>query len=149
MAKISKGVPLNQQITRRVDKFVLDLLEHAEKQQDNLPLEERIALLTAFGKWVAIKNKLMDVMEGEQLNDIRKRLHDPDASPFSGHTFTREERARGARNAVNKRLGRKYATAGDGAQLADLQARLPRRGDRRPDRNSDAGSGEGNPAPDR
>jgi len=142
---VDKNLPLNQQITRRIDKFVMSLLDHAEKNPEDTPLELKISLLTAFGKWVAIKNKLMDVMEGEQLNDIRKRLHGPDASPLSGYAFTREERARGSRAGVDKRLGRNYA-AGDGAELGDLKARLPRRGDRRPDGDRDAGGGKDNPA---
>jgi|SRR6516164_10067446 len=145
---VDKNLPLNQQITRRIDKFVMSLLDHTEKHGENLPLEEKISLLAAFGKWVAIKNKLMDVMEGEQLNDIRKRLHNPDASPSSGYAFTREERARGSRAGVDKRLGRSYAV-GDGAELGDFKARLPRRGDRRPDGDRDAGGGKDNPAADR
>ena len=35
---------------------------------------QKIALVNALGKWVAIKNKLIDAMEGEKLDDFRTGL---------------------------------------------------------------------------
>src|SRR6516162_6094583 len=78
--------------SRRIDAFVEKLVKDAEKT----PVEVRISLFNALSKWVAVKNRLTDAMEGEQLYEFRKRLHAPGkGAGASRYTFTDADNIRG------------------------------------------------------
>src|SRR6516165_12625272 len=64
----------HQKLTYRIDQYVHDLVDEAELSRSTLTIEQKIALINALGKWVAIKNKLIDAMEGEKLDEFRARL---------------------------------------------------------------------------
>jgi len=137
-----KTLPINQQLARRIDDYVIRLLDEAEMASGKMPIEMKIAVLGALGKWVMIKNKLMDVMEGEQLNDLRKRLH-ADDGPATGHLVKRTSGYRG-RGDATAYAGRPDYTAP--RSLAELKARVPRPGQHGDDGDRDDGGGEDNPA---
>lgn len=131
----NKNLPMNQRLAKRMDEYMLRLLDEAEMASGQLTIEQRLAVFNSLGKWVAIKNKLMDVMEGEQLNDLRTRLYSGEAP---GDTTERTRRANAAK--------RGYAT-GNARGLAELKARLPRAGQRGHDGDRDDGGGAPDPAP--
>ena len=69
----------HQKLTYRIDQYVHYLVDEAELSRGTLTIEQKIALINALGKWVAIKNKLIDAMEGEKLDEFRARLRQGDA----------------------------------------------------------------------
>ena len=72
---------VHQRIVYHVDLFVDHLIAEAQRRDNELTIEQKTSLLNALGKWVAIKNKLIDGMEGEKLDEFRARLKKGDAAP--------------------------------------------------------------------
>jgi hypothetical protein len=92
-------------------------------------IEQKIALVNALGKWVAIKNKLIDAMEGEKLDEFRARLRQGDA--LKGVYVQRvdyEQKSRAGRKGMAKRWGKPDPESfdGTGEQLSEFKKRIPR-----------------------
>ena len=126
----------HQKLTYRIDQYVHDLVDEAELSRGTLTIEQKIALINALGKWVAIKNKLIDAMEGEMLDDFRARLKQSDA--LRGETgaphvqrFDYEQKSRAGRKGMARRWGRPDPESfdGTGEQLSEFKKRLPRSDD--------------------
>jgi hypothetical protein len=103
----------HQKLTYRIDRYVHDLVDEAELNRGTLTIEQKTNLLNALGKWVAVKNRLIDAMEGEKLADFRARLK------------------KGGRHALGDALGRAEPTGGgQSSQHVDYEqkARAGRRG---------------------
>ena len=135
----------HQQLTYRIDEFVHDLLDMA-KQTEDLKVEQKTNLLNAVAKWVAVKNKLIDGMEGEKLDEFRARLKkgsshalgDAIAGPgTSGGGVSSQRVDYAQKSAAARRGGLAKAAAGRGLEpveepsgLAEFKARIPRADDR-------------------
>jgi len=132
----------HQQLTYRIDEFVHDLLDTA-KQTEDLKIEQKTNLLSAVAKWVAVKNKLIDGLEGEKLDDFKSRLKkgsshalgDAIAGPGTTGGGVSSQRVDYAQKSAAARLGG-LATAAAGraveeaSGLAEFKARIPRADDR-------------------
>jgi hypothetical protein len=123
----------HQKLTYRIDQYVHDLVDEAERDAKQLSIEQKTALINAFGKWVAIKNKLIDGMEGEKLNEFRARLKQGDAlKDETGTPYVQrvdyEQKSRAGRKGMASRWGKPDPESfdGTGEQLNELKKRLPR-----------------------
>jgi hypothetical protein len=128
----------HQKLTYRIDQYVHDLVDEAELHSSTLTIEQKVALVNALGKWVAIKNRLIDAIEGEKLNDFRARLRQGDAlKRETGAPYVQrvdyEQKARAGRKGMASRWGLPdpELTDGDGTGelLAEFKKRIPRAGD--------------------
>jgi hypothetical protein len=136
----------HQKLTYRVDSYVHRLIDQAEKSE--LTIAEQTSVLNAIGKWVAIKNKLIDGMEGEKLDDFRARLKKGGSHASLGDALGRAEPTGGGqssqhvdyeqkRAAGRKGMARRWGlsdpalTDGDGTGelLAAFKKRIPRADD--------------------
>src|SRR6516165_8040987 len=116
----------HQKLTYRIDQYVQDLVDEAELSRGALTIEQKIALINAFGKWVAIKNKLIDAMEGEKLDEFRARLQQGDGAPYVQHVDY-EQNSRAGRKGMARRWGKPDPESfdGTGEQLSEFKKRLP------------------------
>jgi hypothetical protein len=123
----------HQKLTYRIDHYVHDLVDEAELSRGTLTIEQKIALINALGKWVAIKNKLIDAMEGEKLDEFRARIRQGDA--LKGETgapnvqrVDYEQKSRAGRKGMAKRWGKPDPESfdGTGEQLREFKKRIPR-----------------------
>jgi len=132
----------HQKLTYRVDSYVHRLIDQAEKSE--LTIAEQTSVLNAIGKWVVIKNKLIDGMEGEKLADFRARLKkgsshalgdalgraEPTGGGQSSQHVDREQKSRAGRLGMGRRWGfDPELTDGTGAGLAEFKKRIPRADD--------------------
>jgi hypothetical protein len=122
----------HQRLTHRIDQYVHDLVDEAELNRGTLTIEQKTALLNALGKWVAIKNRLVDQMEGEKLNEFRVRLKQgaapgPETGPPYIQRVDREQKSRAGRRGTAKRWGLPDPdlTGGIGEGIAEFKKRLP------------------------
>jgi hypothetical protein len=123
----------HQKLTYRIDQYVQDLVDEAELSRGALTIEQKIALINALGKWVAIKNKLIDAMEGEKLDEFRARLRQGDAlKSETGAPYVQrvdyEQKSRAGRKGMASRWGKPDPESfdGTGEQLSEFKKRLPR-----------------------
>jgi hypothetical protein len=134
----------HQKLTYRIDQYVHDLVDEAELNRGTLTIEQKTALLNALGKWVAVKNKLIDGMEGEKLDVFRARLKkgsshalgDAIAGPEAGAPYVQrvdyEQKARAGRKGMASRWGLpdpELTDGGTGELLAEFKKRIPRADD--------------------
>jgi hypothetical protein len=135
----------HQKLTHRVDRFVHALVDEAELSRGTLTIEQKTNLLNACAKWVAVKNKLVDAMEGEQLNDFRARLKKgsshalgdaigriPTGGGQSNQHVDYEQKARAGRRGMISRWGLSpdpESFDGPSEQLAEFKKRIPRADD--------------------
>jgi hypothetical protein len=120
----------HQKLTYRIDRYVHDLVDEAERDAKQLSIEQKTALINAFGKWVAIKNKLIDAMEGEKLDEFRARLKQGDGAPYV-QRVDYEQKSRAGRRGMARRWGKPDPESfdGTGEQLSEFKKRLPRADD--------------------
>jgi hypothetical protein len=121
----------HQKLTYRIDQYVQDLVDEAELNRGTLTIEQKTNLLNALGKWVAIKNKLIDQMEGEKLDDFRARLKQAPGRATGAPYVQRvdyEQKARAGRKGMASRWGLPdpELTDGTGEGLAEFKKRIPR-----------------------
>jgi hypothetical protein len=135
---------VHQRIVYHVDLFVDHLIAEAKRLDSELTIEQKTSLLNALGKWVAIKNKLIDGMEGERLDEFRARLKQGAAAPKrqagvpNQHVYDQRvdhaQKARAGRKGMASRWGlpNPELTDGDGigAGLTEFKKRIPRADDR-------------------
>ena len=126
----------HQRLTYRIDHYVHNLVDEAELNGGTLAIEQKIALVNALGKWVAIKNKLIDAMEGEKLDDFRTGLKQADnLKRGTGAPYVQrvdyEQKSRAGRKGMASRWGLSDPEKfdGTGEQLAEFKKRLPRADD--------------------
>ena len=133
---------VHQRIVYHVDQFVDHLIAEAKRLDSELTIEQKTSLLNALGKWVAIKNKLIDGMEGEKLDEFRARLKqgatpgralsraEPTGGGQSSQHVDREQKSRAGRLGMGRRWGfDPELTDGTGAGLAEFKKRIPRADD--------------------
>jgi hypothetical protein len=133
---------VHQRIVYHVDLFVDHLIAEAKRLDSELTIEQKTNLLNALGKWVAIKNKLIDGMEGERLDEFRARLKQGDAAPKrqagvpNQHVYDqfvdREKKQAAGRKSAIARWGTfdPATEPGGPSGLAAFKARIPRADDR-------------------
>jgi hypothetical protein len=118
----------HQKLTYRIDQYVHDLVDEAELSRGTLTIEQKIALINALGKWVAIKNKLIDAMEGEKLDEFRARLGQGNA--LRGAPYVQrvdyEQKSRAGRKGMARRWGKPESFDGTGEELSEFKKRIPR-----------------------
>jgi hypothetical protein len=135
-------ITMHQRLTYRIDRYANTMISQAERLDESLTVEQKVTLLNALGKWVAIKNKLIDGMEGERLDEFRNRLKQGDPAPKrpagvpNQHVYDQrvdyEQKSRAGRKGMAKRWGLPdpELTDGTGAGLAEFKKRIPRADDR-------------------
>jgi hypothetical protein len=136
---------VHQRIVYHVDLFVDHLIAEAKRLDSELTIEQKTSLLNALGKWVAIKNKLIDGMEGERLDEFRARLKqgatpgqargraEPTGGGQSSQRVDREQKRAAGRKGQLVRWGLPPDPASaDGVPsgLAEFKKRIPRADDR-------------------
>jgi hypothetical protein len=149
-----RKVTVHQKLTYRIDEFVNTLINDTQKVE--LSIEQKTAVLNALGKWVAVKNKLIDGLEGEKLDDFKSRLKkgsshalgDAIAGPGTTGGGVSTQRVDYAQKSAAARLGG-LATARRGLEpldeptgLAEFKARIPRADDRDDGGDRDDAGGE-------
>jgi hypothetical protein len=100
----------HQKLTCRIDEYINKLLNECDAASKKLSVEQKVAVVNALGKWVAIKNKLIDAMEGEKLDDFRARLRQGDAlKRETGAPYVQrvdyEQKSRAGRKGMASRWG--------------------------------------------
>jgi hypothetical protein len=127
----------HQRLTYRIDQYVHELVDEAEMNRGTLTIEQKTALLNAFGKWIAIKNKLIDGLEGEKFADFRARLKQgaapgPETGPPYVQRVNREQKQAAGRKSAAARWGivDPATEPGGPSGLAAFKARIPRADDR-------------------
>jgi hypothetical protein len=140
----------HQKLVYRVDEYASTLINEAELLKNELSIEQKISLLNSLGKWVAIKNKLIDALEGEKLADFRTRLKqgsshalgdvlgraEPTGGGQSSQRVDYEQKARAGRRGMISRWGLSpdpESFDGPSEQLAAFKKRIPRADDGRND----------------
>ena len=139
----------------RIDRLansILDQINNA-KGGEPVPLATQLEVLAAVSKWMQVRNRIedKDQIEGDRLDDLRRRLKDG-----TGHAPSRKADKRPEvdfHRLVNRTGGRPPDAEFDldpdnGRELSALKARLPRIDDGGDDGDRDDAGGASDPAVD-